>query len=225
MNKHHFRFNLSKAMQYVHLVILVFLIGMPSIFLYAIHEHPKNDVMVSLDVLGYIAAYVLIICYANHVYKRADQHPSQQKGLVKWVIGGYVTILTGNYVFSLLNNLLYHQTNTANNQLITSLLRSNHVIMFVLAIGSFTLVPIAEELIFRGVLMNLFFAKDQFWPKVILSGIVFSSAHMSTNPISFLLYAYMGGVLAYVYRKSGRLRNSMILHGLNNLISMIAIIG
>lgn len=43
---------------------------------------------------------------------------------------------------------------------------------------------------------------------------------MSTNPISFCMYAYMGMVLAFVYLRTGDIRNSIAIHMINNAIAM-----
>lgn len=214
-----------QALQIVHLVVLFVLIGTPSIFLYAVRYHSHDSWRVTVDVVAYVVMYLLIIVYAAYVYRKNDQQPPTRPGVVNWVVGGYLAIMLGNLIFSQLNALLYHQTSTANNEAINSLMHSNHVVMVTMAIGACTLAPVAEELVFRGVLMNVLFARDWFWLKVIVSGLVFSAAHASTNPVSFLIYAYLGGVLAFVYRKSGKLRNSMLLHGLNNVISMLVLLG
>lgn len=217
--------HVKAIIQLVHFLILAALVGLPSVFLYAIRYHPNDSFRVAVDVTGYVVMYLLIIFYARYVYRKADQQPTKRPGTANWVIGGYLAIIVGNLVFSNLNRVLYHQTSTANNDAINSLMHSNHVIMIVMAIGACTLAPVAEELVFRGVLMNVLFSRDRFWLKVVVSGLVFSSAHASTNPVSFLIYAYLGGVLAFVYRKSGKLRNSILLHGLNNVVSMLVLLG
>lgn len=224
MNKHRLSSTGRKVIQIFHLLVLLTLIGLPTGFLGNIRKHPDDPVRVGIDVAGYILMYVLIIVYARYAYQRCDQHPKKQPGTLRWVIDGYLAIIFGNMAFSVLNNVIYHQSTTANNTVLDSLMHSNRIVMVVLAVGAFTLTPIAEELIFRGVLMNTFFAKDSLWPKVILSGLVFSLEHLSTTPVSFLIYVYLGCVLAYVYRRSGKLQNSILLHALNNLISIIALL-
>lgn len=47
---------------------------------------------------------------------------------------------------------------------------------------------------------------------------------MSTNPISFLIYAYMGMVLAYVYLRTDDIRNSIAIHMINNVIAMYVLL-
>lgn len=224
MNNHRLSSIGRKVIQIFHLLVLLALVGLPTSFLGNIRKHPNDPTRIGIDVAGYILLYIVIILYGRYAYQRCDQHPKKRSGTLKWVVGGYLAIIVGNMAFSMLNNLFYHQSTTANNTVLNSLMHSNRIVMVVLAIGAFTLTPIAEELIFRGVLMNTFFAKDSFWPKVILSGLVFSLEHLSTTPISFLIYVYLGGVLAYVYRRSGKLQNSILLHALNNFISIMVLL-
>ena len=118
------------------------------------------------------------------------------------------------------NQYFFHQTQTANNEIIRQLLNHNRIITVVFVLSSFTLTPVAEELIFRGLLTNLFFRPNALWSKMVLSGIVFSLAHTSTTLVSFLLYCFMGMVLTYVYRQSGSLKNSILIHGINNFVAI-----
>lgn len=225
MNNQHWWPSRRQIVSVFHLLVLLALIGLPTSFLGLVRIYPQDSIRVLEGVGGYVIMYLLIIFYARYAYRRCDQHPRKQAGTFKWVVGGYAAIIAGNIVFSVLNRFLYHQSSTANNTVLSSLMRSNRIVMIALVIGACTLAPIAEELVFRGVLMNTFFARDTFWPKIIMSGLVFSLEHLSTTPISFLIYAYLGGVLAYVYRRSGQLQNSILLHALNNLISVSALLG
>lgn len=103
-------------------------------------------------------------------------------------------------------------------------MKDNSVILIVLSFSAIFLTPFAEELIFRGLITNLFFKDDSFWPKVILSGFIFSLGHVSTNIISFLVYFYMGAVLAFIYVKTGRIRIAIMLHMVNNAVAIVEMI-
>lgn len=180
---------------------------------------------VTLRTYIYVAIFLMlfgfIIAWARKTYHQYNQIPLRKKINIKLILGGYLTIIIGEYFLGILNVVIYHQTETANNQSLRMVLGHNPLVTIIFSLSAVILTPIAEELIFRGVLMNLFFKPNTFWPKVILSGIVFSAGHISTNIISFLLYCFLGMTLAYVYRRSGDIRNSMLLHGLNNLVAML----
>ena len=82
----------------------------------------------------------------------------------------------------------------------------------------FFLTPIVEELIFRGVLTNLFFQQE--WLKIGLSGLVFGSLHSSSTVPSFLIYVTMGLALAVVYRLTGKIRAAIALHFVINALAI-----
>ena len=167
--------------------------------------------------------FAFIIGWARRLYNQYNQLPGGRLRIGMVVLGYFVLVL-GMAFFGHLNVVLFHQTQTANNQALAQLLNHSQLATVVFAISSFTLTPVAEGLIFRGVLTNLFFKPTWFWPKVVLSGLVCSFAHVSTNVVSFCTYCFMGMVLAYVYRRSGSLKNSIALHALNNLVAMAALL-
>lgn len=201
------------------MLILFFLIQLPPVAINIANRYPANFGLTLLLMAIFLMIFAFIIGWARRLYRRYDQlGPGQLRpGLVA---GGYLTLLVGTMVFGQLNVLLFHQTQTANNAAVAQMLNHNQLATIVFVISACTLTPVAEELIFRGVLTNLFFKPDSFWPKVILSGVVFSCAHLSTNVVSFCTYCFMGLVLAYVYRRSGSLKNSIALHALNNIVAM-----
>lgn len=202
------------------MLILFLLIQLPPVAISIANRHPNNLWLTILLLAIFLMLFGFIIGWAQRIYHRYLQRPMHQGLRPGMIIGGYLVLLAGMSVLGQLNLLVYHQAQTANNQAIASMLNHNQLATIVFAISACTLTPVAEELIFRGVLTNLFFQVDRFWLKVILSGVVFSCAHLSTNIISFATYCFMGMVLAYVYQRSGDLRNSIGLHALNNIIAI-----
>ena len=172
----------------------------------------------------FICLMLAIIWWAHRTYETYNQLGQPAGIKVGWIIGGYLAIILGMDVLSYLNQLIYHQTETANNAALGSMLGHNEVITIVFCFSAVVLSSIAEEFIFRGTLTNMFFKRGNIWPKVIFSGVIFSTGHMSTNPISFLIYAYMGMVLAYVYLRTDDIRNSIAIHMINNAIAMYVLL-
>ena len=63
--------------------------------------------------------------------------------------------------------------------------------------------------------------KSRFWLPLIISSVVFSSQHLSTNIFSFGLYFLMGCVLYVAYDRRRNIKDSMMVHMLNNSITTI----
>lgn len=205
------------------ILILFLLIQLPPVAISIANRHPNNFWLTILLVAIFLMMFAFIIGWARRLYQQYNQLNGGRLR-IGLVVLGYFVLVIGMAFFGQLNALLFHQTQTANNQAIAQMINHNQLATVVFAISACTLTPVAEELIFRGVLTNLFFKPSWFWPKVVLSGLVFSCAHISTNIISFLTYCFMGMVLAYVYCRSGALKNSIALHALNNIVAMAALL-
>ena len=174
---------------------------------FALRYSKTNQLIVDGFMALFIGLMLAIIWWAHRTYEAYNQLGQPAGIKVGWIIGGYLAIILGMDVLSYLNQLIYHQ-----------------MITIVFCFSAVVLSPIAEEFIFRGTLTNMFFKRGNIWPKIILSGVIFSTGHMSTNPISFLMYAYMGMVLAYVYLRTDDIRNSIAIHMINNAIAMYVLL-
>ncbi|RRG08705.1 MAG: CPBP family intramembrane metalloprotease [Lactobacillus sp.] len=205
------------------IALLFILIQLPPEAMVILKHQPRLNGTAIVTIGCFILIFVGIILWAKKIWQQNNRTVKQSLSTGKsigYVIWGYVAIYAGQIVLGTLNIMLYHQTQTANNNEVSKIMANNMMVMVVFGLSTVLLTPIAEELIFRGVLTNLFFKPNQFWPKLILSGFVFSIGHMSTTVISFLIYFYMGMVLAFLYQKTGQLKLSIALHGLNNLIAI-----
>lgn len=120
---------------------------------------------------------------------------------------------------STLNMLIYKQSGTENNDIILSLVKSNPIVLILMSFTMTFCSPVLEELVFRGYLIKGFFPKFKPLIPMIASGILFSIGHVSSNPISFLIYMSLGMILAYVYLKQDKIEVSIALHFSNNLIA------
>lgn len=80
--------------------------------------------------------------------------------------------------------------------------------------------PIFEELICRGLIMNSFFKNSKFGFDIILSSIIFSLLHQHQSFIVLLPYLTLGILLGILYRITGKLMYSVILHITINILLM-----
>lgn len=86
-------------------------------------------------------------------------------------------------------------------------------------IGLGLITPVAEELMFRGILYKRFHERQSFWYSAVWSALLFSFVHSSTTQ---MIYTFLLGVLlSYLYEKFGSLRAPVLLHILLNTGSVI----
>ena len=86
---------------------------------------------------------------------------------------------------------------------------------FLVALQPFIVGPILEELVYRGVLMTSFFEKSKFYLDCLLSAVMFSVAHLFCYGVSlevFKNYAFLGLILAILFRKTRSIYPSILVH-------------
>lgn len=82
------------------------------------------------------------------------------------------------------------------------------------------LVPIAEELIFRGLILNRLKCGMKTWNAILLSALLFGIYHM--NLVQFIYAAIVGVLLACVYEKYQRLLVPILFHAVANIFVLVA---
>ena len=89
--------------------------------------------------------------------------------------------------------------------------------------------PIAEEIIFRGLIYSNLRKKMKMWLAAIITSLLFAAGHLPEGGSAGPLYIAaidtfsLSLVLVYLREKTGGLYASMTLHALKNLIAFIAL--
>ncbi len=78
--------------------------------------------------------------------------------------------------------------------------------------------PLIEEIIFRGYLQSALMKKTGPFLAIFLSSLVFGAVHFDLDSLPVL--TMMGFAFGYIYYKTGSIIPSMILHMLNNSLSV-----
>ncbi|MCM8608057.1 MULTISPECIES: CPBP family intramembrane glutamic endopeptidase [Lactiplantibacillus] len=203
---------------------LVIGVVIPPMLLRLINQLNRQSRTANLEIIlavVYVLVFGIVILAANALMRHyTGAYQPQRMTRHDWhiVLGVYAVILVLESLFQLLNQLIYHQSQTQNNAAIQNLMAGSTLSLWLMALSAVFLTPITEELVFRGVLMNAFF--KQSWLKIILSGIVFGSLHSSSTLPSFMIYLTMGLTLASVYQMTGKIHASMSLHFIINALAM-----
>ncbi|AKP65462.1 metal-dependent membrane protease [Levilactobacillus koreensis JCM 16448] len=173
----------------------------------------------------YLLGFVVAIAIGFYGYHRVHKGWQRLDRNDWWLmVKGYGFIIVSEVILGVANNVFYGETSTANNDALQQLMGRSSLTLIMLSLTAVLASPFLEELTFRGLLIDGCFSAKWFWLPVIASGIIFSLVHISDNVISWLLYAIMGGTFAYVYKRTGKLQSTIILHGFNNLIAVGAML-
>ena len=94
--------------------------------------------------------------------------------------------------------------------------------LFLIIIGPAILIPIVEELLFRGALYKSLKISQSPLAAAIISSILFGLAHLEPDTMPQLIT--IGFILAYVYEKSGSIIVPCLLHATNNFVSVMVLV-
>ena len=95
-------------------------------------------------------------------------------------------------------------------------------LLSLLTIG--VLVPLAEEIFFRGLLHRWFKPYFAFWPRILLSSLVFGIAHFDTPGV--LVSSFVMGIFnAYAYEKTESLWVPITMHAVSNGFAVVLMYG
>jgi membrane protease YdiL (CAAX protease family) len=110
-----------------------------------------------------------------------------------------------------LNSLIF-----GSSTIITDDLIKNYLIMplYSVIIGS-----VIEEIVYRKIIFGGLDKKYNFWAGAIVSSLIFSLGHLS--PERLPAYFLTGLVLCFVYKKSGTLTASILIHSTLNFIAIL----
>lgn len=105
-------------------------------------------------------------------------------------------------------------------------IRSDALLLALSAVGAVVFAPLAEEIFFRGFLFTGLARAFGIAAGILLSGVLFGSAHLPANPDlwkSLVPFMAIGVVFAFVYWRSENLLSTILAHFAFNLTSMIVI--
>ena len=120
-----------------------------------------------------------------------------------------------------LNNLINIGNLAASDEAYTQTIQALYSAAFpvqIVCLG--ILVPISEELVFRGLLFQRLRERGTFLQAALYSALVFGLMHM--NMVQNLYGYILGMMLAYVYEKYGSVKAPILAHMTMNLLSVTA---
>jgi hypothetical protein len=197
----------------------------------------------SLDVLSGII-YVILLLVAVVLTSRMRPMGLRQLGLTtrQFFSAIPIALLTSVatlplvYAVSLLVQVvmeLMHRPMPAAHPMLQQLQNDQHSIWFaVVVFEAVALVPLAEELLFRGLLQTIFVyligrgrqpSPAARWIGVLLTAAIFAAVHREA---AFFLPLFVLAVgLGYLYERTGNLWASAMTHGLFNALQIVIYLG
>lgn len=121
--------------------------------------------------------------------------------------------LLGYFVGQLTHNATMENQDALNKMFI-------HVPTYLYLVVAGFIIPIMEEIIFRGLLAKVLFGK-YFKMGLVISSLLFMAGHSAFTLQTIVVYGIMSAGLAITYYKTKHIEYSMGVHILNNSIAVL----
>lgn len=160
-------------------------------------------------VFGVLAKKAGILSQSGKVFKKGDG---------KRIILGLLGMILVSVLGKILLNLIHGEETTVNQASIIEEFQRGDMILLPITLG--VLAPIAEEIIFRGIIPLKIFNGYEGWGYII-GGLIFTLFHGPTNIMSFVIYGGSSVILTWLAYRTRRLEVSIAVHMSNNGIAAI----
>lgn len=217
----------ERACCWIYLILELFFL--PSILSYAnrLLPHPLSDVWLNFLYYTLNFAVILGLCH-GYLYKslvHAGRHPWE---FLKVAVVGFLLYYAASLLISWLLNRLVPGFSNVNDGSIAAMTKRS---FWPMAIGTVLLVPVAEEVLYRGLLFGSFYGKH---PRraYLFSTLVFCAIHVMgylgrydalTLALCFLQYVPAGLCLAWAYTESGTIFAPILIHTVINAMGIYAV--
>ena len=134
-----------------------------------IESHYSMGIIAPLVIL----CYLILIGILFYIVKRVKGESPFKKITgknVRFILTAYVVMILAKGILLTLMTKIYHQTTSANDKALNALVTDRTALLMTILVV--VLVPITEELLYRGVFTSFFFKNQPFW-QVAMSGVIF----------------------------------------------------
>lgn len=173
---------------------------------------------------------VVLLFYKKYLKKDLVLFKLNKKDYIKKIISYFLIFLVVKYGVALFSGLLLVMlgsdlVTSENQEAVVTLAKK---LPFMMMISTSLLAPFVEEGIFRLGIRKVINNKYLF---ILVSGLIFGFMHIFPTElplyvalIESLNYVTMGLLLAYIYNETDNIYVVIIIHALNNLLSMLMIL-
>ena len=177
-----------------------------------IYQFPKQWT-IGLGILLIILILLVFVVVAKKTGILSPSGKIFQKGDGKRIALGLLGMLLISVLGTVLLRWLHGEATTANQASLMEEFRRGDVILLSIMLG--ILAPIAEEIIFRGIIPLKIFKGYENWGYII-GGLLFAIFHGPTNIMSFVIYGGASVILTLLACQTRRLEVSIAVHMINN---------
>lgn len=211
----------KQVMKKIGVIVLAFILfNVDGSLLLLIQEFVKDGKFSSGEQIGFVVWTVVslaIFIGVAYGFKLLSLKEIRWKRLVAIAFLNLAIFFAGNLLGSFVGKLTHNAA--MENQAALDQMFINVPAYLQFAVVGFIL-PIMEEIIFRGLLAKVLFGK-YFKTGLVISSLLFMAAHLAFTPQTIIIYGIMSAGLAITYYKTKHIEYSMGVHILNNSMSVL----
>lgn len=175
-----------------------------------------------VETIDYLVGALLLITinFKTNEINRVETNRGPLFRAILWGIIGTALVIIIQFLISYVTIMLGKNPSSENTATLITLAKTNPFFILAITVGA----PIMEELVFRKVLFGNLSAlvgatsNLGFTIMAIISSLAFAFMH---NDGHIFLYAAIGLLFCWLYKKTGRIQTSMIAHILMNAVVVL----
>ena len=182
-----------------------------------------------LNFLYFSLNFIFVVYLFRSFLRRSLIQTGKDMGKFLWVTAlSFGVYYVCNLLLGIVIRLLAPDFANLNDGSIAMQIDSNATLM---VIGTAIFVPIAEELLHRGLVFGCLYKKNPV-AAYLFSAILFSAIHIMGYAgvyslphlaIAFVQYLPAGWILAWAYRKSGSIFSPILIHAMVNILALYSV--
>jgi membrane protease YdiL (CAAX protease family) len=138
---------------------------------------------------------------------------------------GLAAIVGSTLIVSLLVALT--GSDAAPDQVLTGRIADTPMQLVLAVVAAVVLAPLAEELLFRGLLHRGLRRRFALAPATVVSSVLFALVHIDvvlSQPLALVGLVLVGVILAIAYERTGSLIVPVVIHAVHNAVTIVAVV-
>ena len=199
-------------------------IGLPTVIYTDGLTDPKQIALAkSLTTFGrhlFVLCILLILIYAYKPLRNLIVPTLNFTALKKVSTYIYIILFYGLHIVNdifIINNIFPDAVKEQSSALDLEMLKQYKLLLL---IGGAILVPIFEQLIFRGIILHFLQQRFPFWIAALGSSFLFGIGHIYSTGVIFSMFI-MGLFMAILCKKTKSIIPAILLHIINNMLAFL----
>ncbi len=212
-------------------LIPVAIIGIVFVLAFLLKDSLRPQTMYWIVILVCLALPISMLIYTLCIFKKRKVAPQIKFGSPMAVLeailisfGVYLIIMFITIAVTLSFKYLFRIDNSPDTYTKFNVLSSSTPVYLIFLVSLFTLIPVCEELFFRGFLYTALKNRVHWIWAILVQAAFFSVLHLAGVAHSIVIFL-MGLIFCFIYEKKKNLLIPILIHSMNNFVASMLLLG